>query len=116
MRFRITKARVELDDFRAVSCQDKTSVKDTSVGTTFFDHAFKNRLDNSVNRCVNHALWQVRNWRIGTHPTSVRSLVTIISTFVVLGRWHNVELVPIDKGKDRELFPVQEFLDDHTRT
>ena len=58
----------------------------------------------------------MRNWRIGTHSTSVRTLVTIVGTFVVLSCWHDVELVPIDKGKERELFPVKEFLDDHTRT
>ena len=55
-----------------ISCQDKSRVKDTSVRTTFFNHAFKNRLDNGVNCCINHALWQVRNRCIGTHPTSIR--------------------------------------------
>ena len=33
-----------------------------------FDNKFGDWLDNSVNRCANHTLWQVRNWRIG-HPS-----------------------------------------------
>ena len=61
-----------------------------------------------INRCINYTLWQVRNWRIGTHPTSVRPLVAIIGTFVVLSCWHDVELVTIDKGKKVKIPLLQE--------
>ncbi len=68
------------------------------------DHAFKNWLDNKVSTAVSTTPVASEELAHRHHPTSVGTLVTIVGTFVVLRCWHNGELIPIDKGKERELF------------
>ena len=56
-----------------------------------------------------------RRRRVGAHAAGHRAGVAVIDRLVVLGGFHDVDVLAVDKGEDRAFRALQHFFDDDAR-
>ena len=112
MRLRVSKPRIEFDDFDAVFRDNQSAIQQADEGNSAFRQLANGGKRDRVGHVLHEVVRQPAQWAVCAHSPGVGALITVEGSLVVLGWCERNNAGAVGEKEQRYFFTVEEFFHD----